>query len=133
MKIENRVIKTELVEWQTLIPLQPKNFKELTKANYEKLKQSILKNNFVMTFTAWDSGKGTYIIDGVHRYKVLDLLESEGVDVPKKLPCTFIKCKDKKEASQNKTYPCIGNGEKLCQVEIMRWAKPHQSKIQKQY
>lgn len=61
------------------------------------------------------------------------ILESEGVDVPKKLPCTFIKCKDKKEASQNKTYPCIGNGEKLCQVEIMRWAKPHQSKIQKQY
>ena len=40
------------------------------------------------------------IIDGVHRYKVLELLENENYKIPAKLPCTFIKCKDKKEASK---------------------------------
>lgn len=53
-----------------------------------------------MSFTVWQSKDTVYIIDGHHRYKVLDLLEKEGVNVPKKLPCTFIECKDKKEASK---------------------------------
>ena len=99
-EIRNRVLKTELVEWRKLVELQPKNFKELGKINYEKLKQSILKENFVMSFTVWQDKETIYIIDGHHRYKVLDLLEKEGVSVPKKLPCTFIECKDKKEASK---------------------------------
>jgi hypothetical protein len=60
MKIENKIIKTELFKWRDLIPLQPKNFKELSKANYEKLKTSIINNNFVMSFTVWDSGAGMY-------------------------------------------------------------------------
>lgn len=100
MQVKNRIIKTELVSWRTLKELQPKGFKELSKANYEKLKQSILNNNFAMAFTVWQSKNDIFIIDGHHRYKVLDLLESEGVEVPEKLPCTFIDCKDKKEASK---------------------------------
>lgn len=99
-EIKNRVLKTELVEWRKLVELQPKNFKELTTINYEKLKQSILKENFVMSFTVWQSKDTVYIIDGHHRYKVLDLLEKEGVNVPDKLPCTFIECKDIKEAKK---------------------------------
>lgn len=100
MDIKNRILKTELVKWRELVPLQPKNFKELSTDNYNKLKQSIINNNFVMSFTVWDSGKELFIIDGVHRYKVLDLLENEGFNIPDKLPCTFIDCKDKKEASK---------------------------------
>jgi hypothetical protein len=100
MKIENKIIKTELFKWRDLIPLQPKNFKELSKANYEKLKTSIINNNFVMSFTVWDSGAGVFIIDGVHRFKVLDLLEKEGAEIPELLPCTFIQCENKKEASK---------------------------------
>jgi len=100
MVIENKVLKTELVRWRELKPLQPDGFKELTKENYEKLRQSIINNNFVMTFSVWDSGDGIYIIDGVHRYKVLDLLEKDGYNIPEKLSCTFIDCKDKKEASK---------------------------------
>jgi hypothetical protein len=100
MKIENKIIKTELFKWRDLIPLQPKNFKELSKANYEKLKTSIINNNFVMSFTVWDSGAGVFIIDGVHRFKVLDLLEKEGAEIPELLPCTFIQCENKREASK---------------------------------
>ncbi len=51
-----------------------------------------------MSFTVWQSKDTVYIIDGHHRYKVLDLLEKEGVNVPAKLPCTFVDCKDKREA-----------------------------------
>jgi hypothetical protein len=100
MKIENKIIKTELVEWKKLIPLQPKNFKDLSKVNYEKLKHSIINNNFVMTFTVWESNNEIFIIDGVHRFKVLSLLESENFDIPEKLPATFIECGNKKEASK---------------------------------
>lgn len=100
MEIKNRVIKTELTDWKQLKELQPKGFKELSKANYEKLKTSIIKNDFVMSFTVWDSGKEKFIIDGHHRFKVLDLLEKENYTVPEKLPCTFIECKNKKEASK---------------------------------
>lgn len=53
-----------------------------------------------MSFTVWQSKDTVYIIDGHHRYKVLDLLEKEGVNVPAKLPCTFIECKDIKEAKK---------------------------------
>lgn len=53
-----------------------------------------------MSFTVWQSKDTIFIIDGHHRFKVLDLLENEGYEVPKKLPCTFIDCKNKKEASK---------------------------------
>lgn len=98
MEIKNKILKSELVNWKELVPLQPDNFKELTGEAYLRLKQSILKNNFVMSFTIWDSGKEKFLIDGVHRFKVLTLLEEEGYSVPDLLPCTFIDCKDKKEA-----------------------------------
>lgn len=99
-EIKNRILKTELIDWKSLKELQPKGFKELSKENYEKLKQSILNNSFAMAFTVWQDKKDIHIIDGHHRYKVLALIEKDGINVPEKLPCTFIDCKNRKEASK---------------------------------
>lgn len=98
-EIKSKVIKIESVKWQELKQLQTDNFKELTKENYEKLKASLINNNFIMAFTIWEDKAGAkYIIDGVHRFKTLQLLKKEKYKVPEKLPAIFIDCKDKKEA-----------------------------------
>ncbi len=98
-EIKSKVTKIESVKWQELKQLQTDNFKELTKENYEKLKASLINNNFVMAFTIWEDKAGAkYIIDGVHRFKTLQLLKKENYKVPDNLPAIFIDCKDKKEA-----------------------------------
>jgi hypothetical protein len=98
--IKNRILKTEEVEWKKLKNIQAPNFKELTKEAYEKLKQSIVKNDYVMPLAVWQDGKDIYLIDGVHRLRVMTELEKEGVELPKKLPANFLDCKNRKEAAK---------------------------------
>lgn len=97
--LENRIIKTELVEWRKLKFLQPEGFKDLSNAAFEKLKASILRNNFIETFIVWENGD-LYCLDGYHRCKVLEQLSAAGTEVPAKLPATFIRCKSKKDAAR---------------------------------
>lgn len=97
--IENRILKQGVVEWRDLEWLQPKNFKELSKKNYERLKNSIRNNGFIDPFKIWIDGKGhQWILDGHHRRKVMVDLETEGMKIPDVLAADFIDCKDKKEA-----------------------------------
>lgn len=100
MEIKNKILTIELVNWNGLKPLQPAGFKEMTKKNFAKLKESIVKNNFAMPFTVWKNGDEIFIIDGTHRYKALQELKKEGYKIPEKLPAVFIDCKDRKEASK---------------------------------
>jgi len=88
------------VRWRELKPIQPENFKELSKQSYDKLRQSLIKNNFIAPFAVWQNKEEIYTIDGVHRQKVLLMLEADGVEVPETLDAVFIDCKSRKEAAK---------------------------------
>jgi DNA modification methylase len=100
MDIKNRIIKSELVSWKKFEFIQSDSFKKLSQEAYSKLKESIIKNNFIESFKLWRSGKKLYCLDGYHRILVLKDLISEGYKVPDKFRADFINCKDRKEASR---------------------------------
>lgn len=100
-EIKNKVLKTELLKWRDLKPLQHDKLKIMTKQDFEMLKNSLDVNHFIEAMNVWESPEGDiYLLDGHHRQKVLDLLEKDGYLIPDKLPCNFIKCKDRKEAAK---------------------------------
>ena len=101
VKITSRVLKTENINWRELAFIQQDNFKELSSEDMNKLKASLVTNNFIQPFYVWEDADGIrYCLDGKHRTKAQEELISEGVDVPYTLPATFIDCKDKKEAAR---------------------------------
>ena len=91
-KMLNRILKTELVDWKKILPLQPDNAK--ININKDFLKESLLKYGFSMPFYGWEHKGQIYAIDGHTRKAVL--LEMD--NVPEELPCTFIDAKNKTEA-----------------------------------
>lgn len=97
-KIQSKILKTELINWQDLEWLQGK-LKDLPDITFRKLKESIIKNNFIQPFNVWQNGK-TWILDGHHRKRALEELQKEGYEIPLLLPANFIDCKNKKEASK---------------------------------
>ena len=99
-------------QWRNIVPLQPEGFKGQSPDELEALKQSITQNGFHDAFDVWQHNNTLFSIDGVHRKIALLALESEGVQIPETLPCTYIQAKDKKEAtlilmSRNITYSHI--------------------------
>lgn len=100
MEIKNRIIKTELIEWKILQFIQQENFKELPDEAMQKLKQSIISNDFIETFKVWQHGSTTYCLDGFHRCKAFRELETEGYKIPVSFPANFIDCKNKEEAAK---------------------------------
>lgn len=101
VKISSRVLKTENINWRELAFIQQDNFKELSPEDMNKLKSSLVNNNFVQPFYVWEDADGVrYCLDGKHRTKAQEELISEGYDVPYSLPATFIDCKDKQEAAR---------------------------------
>ena len=90
MKI--RILKTELVDWRNIEPLQPANFKHIY--NYKHIERSILENGFVNPFFVWESEGVIYSIDGVTRKEILSNLEN----VPDLLPAVFIDAKNRQDA-----------------------------------
>jgi DNA modification methylase len=87
-----------MVEWRSLEWLQNPNLKEMTKESFQRLKNSLKKNNFIMPFNVWQNNGKTWILDGHHRKRALEEIEKEGVEIPQELPANFIECKDRKEA-----------------------------------
>src|SRR5215813_12089185 len=81
-----------------LTPLQGE-LKELTGANFEKLKQSILRHGITFPFFIWQSEGKNYILDGTQRDRVLLELVAAGYKCPP-LPCALIDAKDKREAAE---------------------------------
>jgi len=99
--IQSRVIRTKLVDWRSLSPLQHDEFKELPATARSKLKQSILSNEFAQPFYVWEDPEHgvIYCLDGKHRIDILEEL-SEVNAVPDRLPATFIRCANKAEAAK---------------------------------
>lgn len=100
IEIKNRIIKTELVSWKDFLFIQYKSFKNITAEDMQRLKNSIIKNDFIETFKIWQNGKELYCLDGFHRCKAFEELAKEGYKIPAKFPADFIKCKNKKEAAK---------------------------------
>lgn len=99
-EITNKIINSGKVNWRTFQFLQPNNFKDLSKESYQKLRKSIIDNNFVESFKIWQKNGSLYCLDGFHRCHILKELEKEGYKVPKLMPADFLECKNKKEASK---------------------------------
>ena len=100
MEIKNRVLKTELVDWRKLSWLQSPTLKEISKASFEKLKNSVKNNSFLQPFNVWQDGETLWICDGHHRQRAMQEIEKEGNAIPDLLPANFIECKDRKEAQK---------------------------------
>jgi len=117
--LNNRIIKTELVEWKKLIPFQPDNLKKTEPHKLQKLANSLCQNGFSMNFYVWEKDGQILIIDGHSRWEVLQLIESGAilpkvhtdktnypfgmdynVTIPEKLPCSFLHLKNKTEAKK---------------------------------
>src|SRR5262249_14405475 len=81
-----------------LTPLQG-GLKELTDANFEKLRQSILKHGITFPFFVWQSEGKNYILDGTQRDRILKKMANDGYVIPP-LPCALIQAKNRKEAAE---------------------------------
>lgn len=99
-QILNLAEKAEFIELEKLKPFQPDNLKIMMKESFDKLKESILLNNFVAGFYVWDDGKTIWIIDGHHRKYALEDLKKSGVIIPDKFLCVFLKFENDKQAAQ---------------------------------
>jgi len=98
--MDNKILKTALVNWKDLKLFQPTDLKKMSKSQLDKLKTSLKQNGFKTPFYVWDNGKELFCLDGHHRIPVLKLLETEGESIPAKLPANFVHCKDKKDAKK---------------------------------
>lgn len=97
--LSSRILATKDILWRDLKFIQQSDFKELPDVERQKLKNSLLGNEFADPFKVWQDTDGViYCLDGKHRTLLLEELISDGVAVPELLPAVFIDCKDKKEA-----------------------------------
>lgn len=94
--MQNRIYKTELIEWQKVKDLQPDNLK--LPYNYNHIKQSILKHGISKAYDVCELDGELYWIDGHTRTQILMELVSDGVDVPEMLTANFCRVRDRKEA-----------------------------------
>lgn len=99
-KLKSIVIKTEAVEWKKLNFIQQDDFKEWVEDGDTKLIESLLKYQFCDPFKVWESKGKLYCLDGKHRVLDLQVIEKQGYVVPEKLPATFIRCANRKEAAE---------------------------------
>lgn len=106
-EIKSRIIKQGPVAWQDCQWLQPKNFKSITGNAFERLINSIIKNDFVDPLKIWqDLGGAPWILDGHHRKKAFEEINRRAVidenipRVPDLLPAVFVDCQDKREAQR---------------------------------
>lgn len=99
--LTSRVIETKLLNWKEFQFIQPEGFKDLSAQASDKLKKSVLDNQFVQPFYVWiEPGTGIqFCLDGYHRVGALNQLQSEGVDIPAMLPATLMHCEDRKDAA----------------------------------
>jgi hypothetical protein len=98
--IKSKILKSEPVKWRELAFIQQDDFKALTPEDEQKLRTSIIQNDFTDPFKVWQDGDMIYCLDGRHRHLVLDKMIAEGIAVPVELPANFIDCKDKQEAAK---------------------------------
>lgn len=100
-QLKSRVIGTRHVAWKEFKYIQQETFKALPADAKQKLKASILQNEFSQPFYVWQdpATKDIYCLDGKHRTGIMLELIGEGVKIPEVLPATFIECENKKDAA----------------------------------
>lgn len=98
--IEDKIIRTGKVAWRQFKFLQKESFKEITKKQMDKLKASILSNDFIETFKVTEFDGKVYCLDGYHRCLALSELAAEGYQVPDEFTANFIQCKDIQDAAK---------------------------------
>ena len=100
MEIKNRIIKQELAEWRKFELIQTKEFKNFGPQAEQKLINSMIANNFIMSFHVWENDGKIYCIDGHQRIqKIFPKLESMGYKLPERFPTNFIDCVNMQEAA----------------------------------
>lgn len=99
-KIESKVLKQDLVNWQSFQFIQGDSFKVLLESERKRLLNSLRNNEFIDPFKVWEHEGVIYCLDGKHRYDALVSLRKEGFEVPDLLPATFIECIDKEDAAK---------------------------------
>lgn len=110
--VNNRIIKTEMIDWKILTPFRPKNLKNADREILQKLINSMCANGIQMSFYVWEKDGVLYIIDGHTRYECLVLLEScamlprdsggneYSVILPERFSCSFLDIKSISEAKK---------------------------------
>ena len=99
--LTSRILYTQNVKWRDLKFLQQDTFKDFSDIDKQRLKNSLVGNQFLQPFYVWkDQDESNYCLDGKHRTILLEELISDGVEVPDMLPATFIDCRDKQEAAK---------------------------------
>ena len=88
-RIENHILKTALLDIDSLTPLQG-DLKKLSDENFNKLRKSLIEKGFQFTVHVWEQGGTTYIIDGHQRVHVMKQLRKAGWEVPP-ITCSFVK------------------------------------------
>jgi len=96
-----RILKTDNINWRELQFIQQDDFKEIPPEAKEKLKASLVSNNFIQPFYVWEDDNGVlFCLDGKHRTIFLQELSEEGYSIPYQLPAIFLDCKSRKEAAK---------------------------------
>jgi hypothetical protein len=98
--MENKILKTLLVNWKELKLFQPADLKKMSKVQLDKLRTSLKNNGFKTPFYVWENDNGMWCLDGHMRIPVLKLMESEGEMIPAVLPANFVDCKNREEAKK---------------------------------
>ncbi len=113
-----KIYKYEPVSWKSCQWLQPKKFKSRLRSDIEKLKKSLLENDFIMPFFVSEKIQKDkiYILDGHGRKEALEELEQEGYRIPDCLPALFLDVDTKQKALQllllyNSSYGLIRKSE----------------------
>ncbi|AWW32438.1 DNA methylase [Echinicola strongylocentroti] len=100
MKLQDKVIKAEKVDWRSLKWLQSEELK--TPVEIDKLVESLMKNHLIRGFHIWEDLDGErWILDGHHMKMALERIDKDGLmEIPDLLTGYFINCADRKEAGR---------------------------------
>lgn len=100
MKLQDKVLKAEKVDWRSLKWLQSDTLKQAV--SIDKLVESLVKNGMIRGFHVWQDKAGEiWILDGHHMKMALEKIEEKKLlEIPQLLTCYFIDCADRKEAGR---------------------------------
>lgn len=97
-KIKNAVRELKMLSVDDLTPFQG-GLKDLSDANYARLKKQIVDLDFSEAISVWEDGDKKYILNGHQRLKALQKMAAEGYEIPL-IPVALIDAKDYKQAKK---------------------------------
>lgn len=101
--VHDRVLYSRPVKWREFQFIQHPEFKDISPDEFQKLVQSILKEDFVESFKVWlEPATGiTYCLDGFHRCQALEfIVEHKLATVPETFTGDYMDCASREEAAR---------------------------------